>query len=402
MEFSQPKQLTSDNAMHFFGYYGIPPWSANGRYFVCLETTFHDHMPLLGEKAKILLLDLENHDSRVLYETHAWNFQQGTMLHWFPLDPNRKIIFNDLDFSKVDSDNNPKPIAKILDIETGEIKQLPRAINALSKSGQYALCLNFGRLRRNRDVISYPTTYNETHGSHPQNDGIWLINISTGESKLIVNFNEIWNNHPETRSISEQIGEDGTDADFPEMWIDHVGFNPSENRIFYLARYAPLLGLMTTSMWTCNIDGNDPYLLVDYDQALSHFEWLSDTELVVTMKYLKQSNHSHVVLKDKGGVLYVIAPDGLTKDGHPTLSPDGLKLASDCYPVQNRRYIYVVDMKIKPETVYEVGSFENIPLKSNSLRCDPHPRWSRDSCQLCYDGFNIHGKRQVFQIDIKK
>jgi hypothetical protein len=402
MEFSKPYQLTSDYANHFFGYYGISPWSANGRYFICLETDFHDHMPLLGEKARILLIDLENKSQKIVYESAAWNFQQGSMLHWLPTDPNRKIIFNDLDFSKVDVNNQPKPIAKILNIESGEITILPRAINAISKSGKSALCLNFGRLRRNREVISYPTNYNETPGSHPKNDGIWLMDLNTGNSKLIVSFHDIWNFHFETRAITEEIGADGEDADFPEMWIDHVGFNPSETRLFYLARFAPLFGLMTTSMWTCNRDGSDSYLMVSYGEGLSHFEWLNDSEIIVTKKLIDHTSHSHVVLKDKGGEPYIIAPEGLIHDGHPTLSPDGSMLATDCYPIQNQRYVFVVDMQTRPESVYEVACFENIPLKSNSLRCDPHPRWRRDSKQLSFDGFNSQGKRQVYLIDIIK
>ena len=95
MEVSEPRQLTPSDQNHFFGYYEISPWSKDGRYFVCLETDFQNHMPRIGEKARILLLDLKENTQRILTETQAWNFQQGAMLHWLPSSPNNKILFND-------------------------------------------------------------------------------------------------------------------------------------------------------------------------------------------------------------------------------------------------------------------------------------------------------------------
>ncbi|MHA1794255.1 MAG: hypothetical protein ACTSVI_16570 [Promethearchaeota archaeon] len=98
VHYSIPYLLSPPNGSHhFFGYYGISPWSASGRFFACLEVDFHDHLPLLGEKARILLLDLEENTSKVIAETNAWNLQQGAMIHWLPSDPSRKLIFNDSD-----------------------------------------------------------------------------------------------------------------------------------------------------------------------------------------------------------------------------------------------------------------------------------------------------------------
>lgn len=404
MHYSEPKMLTSGPKHHFFGYYGISPWNATGKYFLCLETDFHDHMPRLGEKARIILGDLHKCSWEVLTEVFAWNFQQGCMLHWLPSAPDRKFIYNDLDFSQIDDKGNPKPIAKIYDIVSGEIKILPRSINALAHSHDWALCLNFGRLRANREVISYPTAYNNSPGSHPDSDGIFFMDLNTGKERLIVDLQSIWNGHQLTREISELAEPDDR---IPEMWIDHVGFNPSDSRLFFLARYAPLFGAFTTSMWTCDIEGQDRFLLVDYGQGLSHFEWWDDSNIIVTKKYLPDTACSYVVLtdkkenrnKDKMEEPRVIAPHGLIRDGHPTLNPDHTILATDCYPFKNMRFIYLVDLKTMPEQVYEVGSFENISFKSNSLRCDPHPRWNRDGTALCYDGLTKDGTRQIFLIE---
>ena len=112
-------------------------------------------------------MDLEEKLCKELAETRAWNFQQGAMLHWMPSEPNSKIIFNDTDGERV--------FSRILDIHTGEEKSLPMGINAVGNTKDIALCINFARLRKARKVVSYPCATTSVEGSHPDNDGIYLM-----------------------------------------------------------------------------------------------------------------------------------------------------------------------------------------------------------------------------------
>lgn len=50
-----------------------------------LEVKGHDHMP--DEKATVGLIDTKSYKFEKLTQTNAWNYQQGTMLHWNPLNP---------------------------------------------------------------------------------------------------------------------------------------------------------------------------------------------------------------------------------------------------------------------------------------------------------------------------
>ena len=55
-------------------------------------------MPRPGEAADIVLLDVQNdYAVRVVEQTRAWNFQQGTMLYWNPEAPETQFFFNDRD-----------------------------------------------------------------------------------------------------------------------------------------------------------------------------------------------------------------------------------------------------------------------------------------------------------------
>lgn len=391
MNFSPPVQLTPNNAHHFFGYFGISPWSRDERYFLYLETTFHDHMPKYGQSVKIIKADLRQNCTECLTETLAWNFQQGCMLHWLPSNPNHKIIYNDLE--------NHRPISKILNVETKEARTLPRAINALGQRSDIALCLNFARYYRNRRVISYPTEWDYSSGSHPNDDGIFLMDLNTGETKLIISFDQIWKMNP----ISAEIPEDELGG--REMWIDHVGFNPSDSRLFFLARYANWFKGLETSMWTINPDGTDPHLVADFGHSISHFGWFSDQELIVTMKpdlpngQGISKHHQHVRIMDKTKESHIIASKELIHDGHPTLHPTGKWMATDTYPINGTRYIYTVDLSVIPETVHQVASFVNPKEINFDIRCDPHPRWNPSGSKLCYDGLGPNG-RQIYVVDV--
>ena len=143
---AEVRALTSGPKHHFFGYYGIPPWNKSGKSLVCLESAFQDHLPSPGESAAIGLVDARTGVFRKVAETRAWNFQQGAMLHWNPLQPETEILYNERRGSNI--------ISVGLDVESGKRRELPRAINGVSRNGRYAVCLTYGRLTRLRPVVS--------------------------------------------------------------------------------------------------------------------------------------------------------------------------------------------------------------------------------------------------------
>jgi hypothetical protein len=352
-------------------------------------------MPRLGEKARILLLDMKDNTQRILTETQAWNFQQGSMLHWLPSAANNKIIFNDCAKKGL--------ISRVLDIQTEEEYTLPMAINGLAHTEDKALCVNFARLKKNRPVTSYPCKVRHIENNpHPKDDGTFLMDLQTGESELIISLDEIWNKNKFTGEGTEMPLKAklfGTD-----LWFNHLVFSPNDRRFFFLARFTNWFRSLVSSMWTIGVDGSDPFLAVDFKyqghySKLSHFGWKDNETLIVTMKYLEETNHSHVLIKDRDGKSHALAPKKLTWDGHPVFSPDKRYLVTDTYLIKGKRYLYILDLKT--EELHKVASFPNPLRLYGSLRCDPHPRWSPDGTQLSFDGLGSNG-RQVYIIDVKK
>ncbi len=394
MKCSAPRCLTPVNGKHhFFGYYGIPPWDASGKYFICLETDFQDHMPVLGEKARILLLDLEQGTHEVIAETRGWNFQQGAMLHWLPSDPKSKIIFNDCD--------EKHAFSRVLDVFTGEERTLPRPINGVAHHHDLAACVNFARLRRNRRVTSLPFAGDYSKGGvHPDDDGIFIMQLDTGQLDLIITLDEVWKANPHTMALPEDMLEEL----HMESWFNHVAFNHDDTRLHFLARHADVFKSLITSMWTVGTDGSDPFLLVDFYHdgkplQLSHFEWTGTSDLVITLNWPDFKSKSHVKVRDRRGMdaWKTIAREKLTRDGHPHLNPSKTLMATDCYPAGGKRHVYIVDLAT--EDVRTVATFDNPPEVTGDVRCDPHPRWSRDGKQLCFDGLGEHG-RQIYVMDV--
>jgi Tol biopolymer transport system component len=102
-------------------------------------------------------------------------------------------------------------------------------------------------------------------------------------------------------------------------------------------------------------------------------------------------------IKDKIHQETILFPELLKTDGHPTLHPTGRYLATDTYIINGKRHVYIIDLKTGE--LHTVATFDNPKEINGDIRCDPHPRWNRDGTQLCYDGLNKNGERQIFILD---
>ena len=171
------RAITQGPKHHFFGYYGICPWDATGRYHLCLQSDFHDRPPGDGDTAVVGLVDMETGKFEGVAETQAWNLQQGSMLHWLATAPDRLITYN----ARADD----RFVAVVQDIHTGQQRILPHPIAAITRNGRKALGLNYARLKSMRPVVGYaglPDPYADQN--HPTEDGLYIMDTDTGESRV--------------------------------------------------------------------------------------------------------------------------------------------------------------------------------------------------------------------------
>jgi hypothetical protein len=382
----QVRTLTSGPKHHLFGYYSICPWNHSQTQLVCLESDFQDHLPEAHESAGIGLVDAQTGKFERITETRAWNLQQGTMLHWLPQNPDTESIHNDRS-----PDNPGDIISTIVNIKTGHKRHLPRAISGLSHNGRYALSLTYGRLQRMRKVVGYSGAVDPNPDSaHPDNDGIFLMDLETGEAKLIVSIKQIFEmlvgRHPVLRER--------------HMWFNHVAFNPSDTRFFFLARCWEE-GQLQTGMYTANLDGSDIYEVVPFGKSVSHFDWRNDTDVLVTYN-VRGRGKEYALHTDRTPNYRIIGEGQLHSDGHPTFAPDPQWLVTDknvTNPPEKWLLVYHVEDD-DLQLLHRFPMFEQ-HFVHGDLRCDLHPRWNRTGDAVCVDALAADGTRQLHVVDLK-
>jgi hypothetical protein len=378
------KASTSGPKHHFFGYYGIPPWNKSQTHRVALESDFQDHLPEPHEAAAIGLVNATTGGFRKIGETRAWNLQQGAMLHWNSLAADGEIIFNDRK-----KDNPAGIISIVLDVKTGMRRELPRAVSAVSRNGRYALSLTYGRLRRMRPVVGYVGAVDPNPNvAHPENDGVFLMDLKTGESKLAVSIGEVHRRlvsaHPDLREFLRDR----------HMWFNHTVFNKDDTRFFFLARCWKETPqgqrYLESAMFTANLDGSDLREVVPFGKGVSHFEWRNAKEIMATFTHNDGADKQHVLFTDGFGDYKIVGEGFLKGDGHCSFAPDSEWMVTDRNHGESRsKLLMIFHIGMKQGLV--LGTFPVKEYFTGDLRCDLHPRWNRTGDAICFDALETKG-----------
>lgn len=375
------KRITPDDGSHyFFGYFDKYPWDKSQRYVLTHKADFMDRQPTGDDTAVIGMIDLQDNNKFIqLAETRAWCWQQGTMLQWLK-DADNKIIYNDREGDKF--------VARILDVKTGIKQTVCRPVYCLSADGRYALSINFARLDKERPGYGYAGIPDPFEGiGHPENDGVWLVDLKENTSKLIISVDQI------VKTFNRPI------MDNAANWFNHLLFSPDSKRFAFFHRWREENGWHKTHMFTANIDGSDIYPL-NLEDMSSHYTWFANDKIINFANqfdrgwnYYEFTDHSKKV-KTIGEEFFK------GEDGHCSYSNDCKWMLTDCYPTpgnNNMRSLYL--MNLGENKVYEIGKFYADPSLPTPTRCDLHPNWSRDCRTVCID--SIHeGFRGIYIIDV--
>ncbi|MBC7288725.1 MAG: hypothetical protein H5T86_11950, partial [Armatimonadetes bacterium] len=318
-EASRAVPITFGSAMHFFGYYDVTPWDVSDQFMLGLEVTFQDRPPTADDVATIGLVDTAEGDLwKPIAQTRAWNWQMGTRLQWLGSEPGRLIIHNDR--------REGRFVAVIRDAFTGaEEAVLPLPIYALNPAGTQAVTLNFSRVARTRPGYGYVGLPDPTEGILcPDNDGIWWMDLRTGEHDLIITI---------AQAAAIQPRNDMKGA---EHWFNHLLWSPDGSRFIFLHRWRPPgARAWFTRLLTARPDGSDIRLLAD-DDLVSHFDW-RDPQHVLAWARVKGVGDYYFLFPDQPptgetGTPRIVGRGVLTCDGHCSYSPDRRWILTDTYP----------------------------------------------------------------------
>jgi hypothetical protein len=381
--FVTEKITPNDGGFWFFGYFDKYPWDVSGRYVLANRAEFMDRQPTAEDKLIVGMIDRQDNNKFIkIGETRAWCWQQGCMLQWLNDESGTKVIYNDRCGDKF--------VARIVDVVTGEKQTLCRPVYCLSPDGKYALSINFSRLDKERPGYGYagvPDSF-ATEG-HPENDGVWLIDIKKNTAKLII-------------SVDQMV----TTFNRPEMndhanWFNHLLFSPDSQRFAFLHRWRRQDGWQTTHMFTADIDGQNIYPL-NLEDMTSHYVWF-DNDRMICFANQHSGGWDYYEFNDRTNEVKTVGPDKLRgSDGHCSYSTDSKWMLTDDYPTpenNNFRRLYLFNNQDRK--LFELGKFYADPALPTPIRCDLHPNWSRDCTQVCFD--SIHeGTRHIYIMDVSE
>lgn len=383
------EQITYSPNHHFFGYIGhvkTIPWNASGRYIVALEVGFHDHMPEPTEAARVILIDTKQ-DNKIIPvdETRAWNFQQGTMFYWNPEEPETQFFFNDRDTSNNHIFTVLYDIEKRKRIKEYRYENTPVGNSGVAQNGGYFLAINYGRLARLRPVTGYPGAYDWTVGEKaPADDGVFLINVKTGEKRLVVSFDRLANFlKPDYPAAAEY-----------QLFINHTLWNRKDDLIYFFVRAGYLTREKNVNT-PCTIrpDGTG---LTSHIRYGGHPEWIENNQIIGS----HGDDQIIYSIPEKKIVGKIGNPKILPKTGGDTaLSPDGNWIAVS-WKDEGKSY-YVIFRRSDMAYIHTPG-FDRGGRLEGELRVDPAPRWNRTSDALLVPGSADDGTRQLFIIHLKE
>ncbi|HUW60041.1 MAG TPA: hypothetical protein VMZ06_03460, partial [Candidatus Bathyarchaeia archaeon] len=375
------RAITRGPLSHWFSYYDKQQFDITGRYALGMEVDFDDRTPTPDDKVVIGMVDLGDGDKWLpLAESHTWSWQQGCMLQWLPGNPG-KIIYNDR--------RDGRFVSVIRDAFTGEERVVPRPVYAVSPDGKRAVSLNFARVDDTRPGYGYKGVVDPgADDFRPADDGIWLVDLETGESKLVVTIKQI-------ADIPQDNPTDG------KHWFNHLLFNPDGTRFIFLHRAyrRPIKeGGFITRMFTADPDGSNLRCIADHG-LVSHFIWRNPHEILAWSTEPEKEHHFHLY-DDQTGRVQAVGPDVLTRDGHCTYSPDGQWILTDGYRDGHSMQPL---MLYRPEDgrLETLGKFYIPPERKDETRCDLHPRWNRDGSFVCIDSTHQNGQRQMYLLDVR-
>lgn len=367
--------ITKGPKHHFFGYYDKHQWDVTNRYLLTHETDFINRSPRPDDRIPICVIDSENQQLNYVSSTTAWCWQQGSMLQWLPQTENL-IIHNDRVGDRF--------VGVIIDVRTGQRRILPRPIYTVSNDGKKALSLNFSRLADTRPGYGYNGLVDLwKHDLSPEDDGIYLMDLETGDHRLIISIANLVKNSP----LESMEG--------AKHWVNHLLFNPSDERFIFLHRWEARDG-RKSRLYTAAPDGSD--LFYSDLTGASHFIWKNNTHILIWGS-TEEYGGAFYLIEDGTDKKEIIAKGILTQDGHCTFSPDGRWILTDQYPdddYMRSLFLYNVENNI----CYEFGAFYSPPgFREGELRCDLHPRWNRDGSYISID--SVHeGERQIYLFNL--
>ena len=224
-----------DGYQYFFGYYDIQPYNEKMTRHLAHRCSFCDRIPSKEDTASVGYIDLVDGRFCEIAKTRAWNFQQGALLRWIDND---SVMFNDFDGEKY--------VSRVVGIDGKEIRRYDMPFATVSTVSGKAISVNFARIFDFRPGYGYCNVSDPYFDvSAPDNDGIFVTDLKTGNSELILSYSKMKELFCEAPFTDEKLV------------VNHINFDPSgEKCVFLLRNISPTGKKWGTVLATVDLSGN--------------------------------------------------------------------------------------------------------------------------------------------------
>lgn len=366
----------NDGYHYFFGYYDIPALTPDDRYHLTNRVRFMDRLPTPEDVNELGIIDVQTGSFYKFAESHAWNFQQGSLLQWRANSSN-EVVYNTFE--------NGAYHAVVYNVQTGMRRVYDYPIANVSPNGKYGVCVNMSRIYDFRPGYGYCNIKDSWASVNaPFDDGLRLLDLETGESKMLFSYRDL-----EDQLVSEPEFKDN------KIVIDHVNFNTTSDRFVFLLRNFPEKGEKWGTIIASSDLGGKLFQWSHYTVA-SHYHWKDDRTIVIyadcgeglTIYETEDLNGKHKAYKKE------YFPD----DIHCSYSLDRRFIVGDGYPAADGyRDIYLYCFET--DRIKSVCRVYSPFLSDMDIRCDNHCRWMHDGKSITFDGIH-EGFRGIYKMDI--
>lgn len=372
------KMISPENEQCFFGYYDLNAYDSTGTKHLCHRVKFIDRIPRAGDIVELGIVS--NGKFEKFAETTTWNFQQGALLQY-------KNNSDDVVFYNAKLENSF--VTAVHNLRTGVKKYLPKPAACISPDGKYALSINFSRIFDFRAGYGYAGMDDSfAKESRPTEDGIFIMNVDTGECRLIIDYERMY------RELSLEC------LDQEKLVVNHITINATSSRFLFLLRNFPSKSGKDwgTTLITSDLCGN--MHLVLENKFVSHYCWKNDRQILA---FCTPEDTPGLFLlddlKNEYRQLQSPYPDGpYGGDIHCLYSPDQRYILGDGYPDrEGYRPLFLYDTKTNE--IKKLLKAKSTADDNWDIRCDLHARFNRQGNKISFDSTH-NGKRSICEIEI--
>ncbi len=371
---------------YFFGFHDVFSMSSDDSKVLANKVPFDGRMPKKGELLPIGYFDFKDGkfgSFHKISDSGAWNYHKGCRLQWIDDD---RVIFNTAE--------NEKLVSKIININDNSVCIINKPIDAVYKDSENEWATSFCYERLNKCMPGYGYAVNDGDSAEdcPADSGLFLINLKSGESKLLVSLDQ----------LAHQIGNKYLSG--YTHFVTHSEFSKDGRYVSFLYRAVPkgLEGMDMHKTWIVVYSMESKlFFPLPTQESGSHYVWNEQNQIIASC--VLDGKSCHVLFDVSAPNNYqIIAGNILNSDGHQSFINNKV-FVTDTYPDRRRMAkLFVVNCEDSTAemigSIYSPKEFQTKDVHCH-IACDLHPRVSQSGKYLCFDSPRT-GKRSLYVMEL--